>query len=59
MRPDGTKGMLGMNEKWVYETGIVALGSTSAFWTASIISVLLIFLGTIVSDADDHSNGIR
>ena len=59
MRPDGTKGMLGMNEKWVYETGMVVLGSTSAFWTASIISVLLIFLGTIVSDADDHSNGIR
>ena len=43
MRPNGTKGMLGMNEKWVYETGMVVLGSTSAFWTASIISVLLMF----------------
>ena len=50
MPPNGTKGMLGMNEKWVNETGIIALGSTSAFWTASIISVLFIFLGTVVSD---------
>ena len=50
VRPNGTKGMLGMNEKWVYETGIIALGSTSAFWTASLISVLFIFLGTIVSN---------
>ena len=50
MRPNGTKGMLGMNEGWVYETGIIALGSMSAFWTASLISVLFIFLGTILSN---------
>ena len=50
MRANGTKGMLGMNERWMYEAGIVILVSTSAFWAASIISVLLIFLGTVVSD---------
>ena len=50
VRTNGTKGMLGMNEGWMYETGIIALGSMSAFWTASLISVLFIFLGTIVSN---------
>ena len=43
VRPNGTKGMLGMNEKWVYEIGIIALGSTTAFWTASFICVVYIF----------------
>ena len=56
MRANGTKGMLGMNEKWMHGTSIVTLESTPAVWTASISCVALYYGGNLCLMLDDCGN---
>ena len=49
MRATRTKDMLGVIGRWMHEARIITLESTSAFWAASDISVLLCNLEAVTA----------